>query len=476
MQGIRAAIFDMDGLMIDSEGLSVEGWLEAGRILNVPLTEDFVNQFRGTNENYSRALCLKTFGDDFDYAHCRQIHDEYISRVIHRDGITVKPGLIELLDWLEAQGIPCAVATSTSQPRAEERLRVAGLYDRFAAYVYGSQVKRSKPDPEIFQLAAAALGAAPEESAVFEDSPNGVMAGLALGGLTFAVPDRIPIPEESAARVTALTKTLADTIPVLRERMLADAAEAKAREKEAAAPVRVTLIGHSGVLAELPDATLLFDWWKGDLPAIRKEVPLYVFASHAHGDHFSPKVFDLAGSACAVHYVLSDDIRGCAAFRRAANAPAGIHWAKPGDTVAAGSLTVHAYASTDEGCAFAAETSAGRIWHAGDLNWWTWPGEETQEEFTDMTVRYRQELQKAAADAADDPFVLAFVPLDPRQEKRFSWGMAEFLRTVGAAHIVPIHCWEDETMAERFLQTDLGRAFKKELVPLMCAGQSAVIG
>ena len=476
MTWIRAAIFDMDGLMIDSEGISVDGWLEAGRQMDVPFTVEFVNQFRGTNENFSRALCKKTFGEDFDYARARLIHDDYISGVIRREGIRVKPGLPELLDWLEEAGIPCAVATSTSQARAEERLRAAGLYGRFAAYVYGSQVKRSKPDPEIFELAAAALGASPAESAVFEDSPNGVAAGLALGGATFAVPDRIPIPEEEAARVTALTPTLFETIPILREMTREAASEKKRGEKQPAASIRVTMLGHSGFLAETPEETLLFDWWKGDLPAIRADRPLYVFASHAHGDHFSPKIFTLARAAREVRYILSDDIRKSAAFR-AAGAPEGqITWAAPGGRYTAGALTVRAYDSTDQGTAFAVSTSAGRIWHAGDLNWWTWPGEETPEEFRAVTEKYRAQLTQAAADAEDDPFVLAFVPLDPRQGGRYGWGMAEFLRAVGAAHVVPMHCWEDTGIAERFAASDLGQMFAQEWTPLVKAGESVTVG
>lgn len=214
---IQGAIFDMDGLMLDTERISARGWIEAGRVMGVPIDEPFLAKFRGTNAAYSRRLCKERFGEAFDYDRAREIRTAYLHEVIDRTGVPVKKGLRELLSWLNEQSIPCAVATSTRQELAEEYLEKADLLKWFSYRIFGNLVEKSKPDPEIFLRAAEGLHRKASECAVFEDSPNGIRAGIAAGSLVIAIPDITEIPEELRRQADAVLSDLLAARDFLKE-------------------------------------------------------------------------------------------------------------------------------------------------------------------------------------------------------------------------------------------------------------------
>ena len=192
---IRGAIFDMDGLMFDTERLSTEGWLKAAEELHYPLTVPFIKSFKGTSIDSSRKLVAKTFGDAVDYDAARRIRTEYVNGWSREHGVPIKPGLLTLLSYLKAHKIPAAVATSTRRDLAQMHLEDAGIYDDFQAFVYGSEVPRGKPAPDIFLIAAEKLGVPPAECVVLEDSPAGITAGKAAGAAVIAIPDQIELSE-----------------------------------------------------------------------------------------------------------------------------------------------------------------------------------------------------------------------------------------------------------------------------------------
>lgn len=212
---IKGAIFDMDGLMFDTERLSLKGWLYAGEKYGYPITSELIDEIRGTNTAYSKALFQERFGDLVDYDLARRERTKYMDDFIEKHGVPVKEGLIELLEFLKTSGIKMAVATSTNKELAEKYLKMAGIYSYFHATVYGNQVKKGKPDPEIFLTAAKQLNLSPKECVVFEDSPHGIAAGHAAGCMVVAIPDMAPIACEYLDIIDYKFDTLRGAIPML---------------------------------------------------------------------------------------------------------------------------------------------------------------------------------------------------------------------------------------------------------------------
>ena len=209
---VRGVIFDMDGLMFDTERLATVLWNQVGDELRIDMTEEFLDSFRGQNPTAIRNAFLQRFGREFDFDGCMGRKDELQHRYIEEKGVPLKEGLPELLEYLKGQDIRMAVATSTQQSLAEKMLKIAGVYEYFDAVAYGNKVKRSKPFPDIFQKAAEDLGVPMRECLVLEDSISGVQAGKAAGGYIIHIPDVVVVPEEVKDGITAELRSLMDVI------------------------------------------------------------------------------------------------------------------------------------------------------------------------------------------------------------------------------------------------------------------------
>ena len=209
---VRGVIFDMDGLMFDTERLATVLWNQVGDELRIDMTEEFLDSFRGQNPTAIRNAFLQRFGREFDFDGCMGRKDELQHRYIEEKGVPLKEGLPELLEDLKGQDIRMAVATSTQQSLAEKMLKIAGVYEYFDAVAYGNKVKRSKPFPDIFQKAAEDLGVPMRECLVLEDSISGVQAGKAAGGYIIHIPDVVVVPEEVKDGITAELRSLRDVI------------------------------------------------------------------------------------------------------------------------------------------------------------------------------------------------------------------------------------------------------------------------
>lgn len=211
--------------------------------------------------------------------------------------------------------------------------------------------------------------------------------------------------------------------------------------------IRVTYIFHSGFCVETRDSYYIFDYYRGELPALDGKKPVYVFASHFHQDHYSPEVFGLLKKQGFlpenIKAVLSADIRKkqypkeVEVLRVSGNKT----YTLPDGTAVE---TLH---STDSGVAYLLTAKDGVIYHAGDLNDWRWE-EESKEYNHDMTARYRKEIDRIAGRKVD----AAFLALDVRQEKDYAQGMLYFLEKVQTGCVYPMHYWEHPEVISRFVR------------------------
>ncbi|ANU44971.1 HAD family phosphatase [Enterocloster clostridioformis] len=209
---VNGVIFDMDGLMFDSERLACVFWQRAGHEIGEDFQMDFLNSFRGKNPKTVQEAFLKKYGPEFEFERCRDLKTKIQYDYIKKKGIPIKKGLLELLDYLKGHGIYKAVATSTGKKMADMMLRRAGIYTYFDAFVYGDMIQRSKPAPDIFLKASEEIHVPIEECLVLEDSIAGVKAGKLAGGYIIHIPDMIVVPEEVKRGITAQMDSLDEVI------------------------------------------------------------------------------------------------------------------------------------------------------------------------------------------------------------------------------------------------------------------------
>lgn len=232
--------------------------------------------------------------------------------------------------------------------------------------------------------------------------------------------------------------------------------------------MKITYIHHSSFMVEMEEAVLLFDYFEGEVSLPDSGKPVFIFASHRHQDHFSQNIFKLVRSSQEVYYVLSDDI-----WRR--QVPEELLgrtvFMGPGEEVELkyadrSMLKAKAYKSTDEGVAFLVTGEGKTIYHAGDLNNWVWEG-EPEEDNRRMSENFHRELEKLEGRHID----VAFMVLDPRQEKDFYLGMDDFMRRVGADVVFPMHFWGDFQAIDRFKALPVAKEYKDKIREILYKGQ-----
>ncbi|MFR1766845.1 MAG: HAD-IA family hydrolase [Lachnospira sp.] len=211
---IRGIIFDMDGVMIDSERQSNMGWLWAAEQLGVEMPMWLIDSFKGAPVNLSKQFFDDYFKGKIDYWEARQLRTEHVYKIRETEGIPVKQGLFKLLDYIKKNNFKCAVATSTRKESAEKTLHTIGAWDYLDAVVYGDEVEHGKPEPDIFLKAANDLGLKPEECIVIEDSINGIRAGHAAAMKVIHVPDTIAIDDNTRMLTHAVLDNLAEVCDV----------------------------------------------------------------------------------------------------------------------------------------------------------------------------------------------------------------------------------------------------------------------
>ena len=212
---IRGVLFDMDGLVLDTEKLYCRFWVEAGRFYGFPMELKHGLALRSLGHELGQQKLHSFFGPGADYAAIRAKRIALMDAYIAENGIAPKPGIFELLDHLDAKGIPAAITSSSTLENICRHLRAQNLYHRFAAVCSGHEVPKGKPAPDIYLHGAASLGLRPEECLALEDSPTGILAAHRAGCVTAMVPDLDQPDEETKKLLHAKADSLLDVITLI---------------------------------------------------------------------------------------------------------------------------------------------------------------------------------------------------------------------------------------------------------------------
>ena len=203
------ALFDMDGLVLDTEKVYHKVWKDAGKAYGYDVTEEMVSSLMGGGYDNTKAMFERIFGKDFPFDKVRKLRTEMLEEVFRKEPPEVKPGFKELISYLKETGRKTALATSTERERAMRLLASAGiLEDTFDETVCGDEVSESKPNPEIFIKAAKKIGVPVSKCLIFEDSFNGIRAAHAAGAMPIMVPDTVLPTEEIKSLCFRVQKTL----------------------------------------------------------------------------------------------------------------------------------------------------------------------------------------------------------------------------------------------------------------------------
>lgn len=212
---IEAVIFDMDGLLIDSEAIYLQGMQQAARALGREMTVEFCHSMVGMPGDECNVMIERLYGESFDIREFR-VHLSAHVRQSMAERVPIKPGVVELLDYLVARELPRAVASSARRATIENHLGRAGLLPRFTTYAGRDDVVKAKPAPDVYLEAARRLGVAPEHCVAFEDSSIGLTAAHAAGMKAFIVPDILPPTAEAEAKCVAVLPDLHAALPLLK--------------------------------------------------------------------------------------------------------------------------------------------------------------------------------------------------------------------------------------------------------------------
>lgn len=213
---ISGVIFDMDGLMTDTERLYIDLWCRILREQGMEEHREVVTRCIGMDHSKMRAYITEALGADFDYLSVLGEVGKRSEQYCRENGIPVKAGLYALLDYLDTNRIPYGVATSSRGEGARSKLLKIGVLSRLHGLVTGDMVENGKPDPEIFVRAAKALRLPPEQCLVLEDSPHGILAAHRAGCLPMMIPDLWEPDDKIKSLLYAQGSSLLDVIPVLK--------------------------------------------------------------------------------------------------------------------------------------------------------------------------------------------------------------------------------------------------------------------
>ena len=208
----QAVVFDMDGVIFDTERLVIEFWKEVAKKHNIPNVEHTCIQCLGTNRVRTREIFLENYGADFPYDPYRAEVTELFNTHYKGVPLPTKPGVRELLSYLQEQDIKVGLASSTAEHLVRDEIGTAGLLPYFQTLVCGDMVEHSKPAPDIFLKACEILNADPTKSIAIEDSFNGIRSAHCAGMTPIMVPDQVQPTDEIRTLAFHVMPSLLDVL------------------------------------------------------------------------------------------------------------------------------------------------------------------------------------------------------------------------------------------------------------------------
>jgi HAD superfamily hydrolase (TIGR01509 family) len=215
-QPVRGILFDMDGVVLDTEALYARFWREAAAALGHSMSYEQALGMRSLSSTAGQAQLERYFGKGVSRAEFRAKRIELMDAYIDVHGVELKPGIRELLDYLDEKGIKAAITTSSPLERVERYLGPHGLLERFTHLCSGADMSRGKPEPDIYLHGAACLGLKPEACLAVEDSPAGVLSAYRAGCRTVMVPDLDQPDADTEKLLYAKADSLTDVIELIR--------------------------------------------------------------------------------------------------------------------------------------------------------------------------------------------------------------------------------------------------------------------
>lgn len=225
--------------------------------------------------------------------------------------------------------------------------------------------------------------------------------------------------------------------------------------------MKITYIHHSAFCVETDGKALVFDYYNGKglpsceyhgkMPEYPEDMPIYVFASHSHRDHFDTEILSWSGRYRHIHYIFAKEVKkklGNSMLRRLGigeETKDRIIYVRPGEKHEIGGLAVETLPSTDSGVAFLVTVSGKAVYHAGDLNWWRWEG-ETESFNKGQEAEYKRQIDFLAGKDLD----ISFVVVDPRQEQDKFLGIDYFLQKITTGYVIPMHLWKQYDLVREY--------------------------
>ncbi|MBD5508530.1 MAG: HAD family phosphatase [Lachnospiraceae bacterium] len=204
----KAVIFDMDGVIFDSEQLILDCWEQVAEKYHFSGIREVCIDCIGTNSVKTKEIVCAYYGESFPYEEYRKEVSGLFREYIQTKGLPVKNGVRELLEYLQDRRIPIGLASSTRLAVVEEELKQAGLYDYFQVVMGGDQLKRSKPEPDIYLMTCEKMGILPECAYAIEDSYNGIRSAYRAGMMPIMVPDILQADDEMKEKSIAVLQDL----------------------------------------------------------------------------------------------------------------------------------------------------------------------------------------------------------------------------------------------------------------------------
>ena len=212
---IKAIVFDMDGLLFDSERIVQKSWNVTGEQLGVGKVGEHIYHTLGMNVKSRTEYFYKVYGPDFPMEAFHAGTRENFRLIAEQEGVPLKSGAKELLEYGREKGLGMAVATSSRRAYAEDMLAQAGIDGYFDGFVFGDMVKNAKPDPEIYLAACRELGVSPLNALALEDAPNGIRSAYAAGLYPVMIPDLVEPDDEIRRMSYRVLQSLCDVRELL---------------------------------------------------------------------------------------------------------------------------------------------------------------------------------------------------------------------------------------------------------------------